>query len=65
MELFTAGIDLGKTTFHLLGMNQRGEVVVRKRFFPHAAIALHREPKGEADRIPCWRSIEMSGCCAH
>jgi transposase len=29
---FTLGIDLGKTTFHLVGMNQRGEVVVRKRF---------------------------------
>jgi transposase len=32
MELFTLGIDLGKTTFHLVGMSQRGEVVVRKRF---------------------------------
>ena len=32
MELFMLGIDLGKTTFHLVGMNQRGEVVVRKRF---------------------------------
>jgi transposase len=32
MELFTLGIDLGKTTFHLVGMNQRGEVMVRKRF---------------------------------
>jgi transposase len=32
MELFTAGIDLAKTTFHLVGMNQRGEVVVRRRF---------------------------------
>ena len=32
MELFTLGIDLGKTTFHLVGMNQGGEVVLRKRF---------------------------------
>lgn len=32
MEVFTLGIDLGKTTFHLVGMNQRGEVVLRKRF---------------------------------
>ena len=32
MELFTLGIDLGKTTFHIVGMNQRGEVVVRKCF---------------------------------
>ena len=30
MELFTLGIDLGKTTFHVVGMNRRGEVIVRK-----------------------------------
>jgi hypothetical protein len=32
MELFTLGTDLGKTTFHVVGMNQRGEVLLRKRF---------------------------------
>jgi transposase len=32
MELFTLGIDLGKTTFHVVGMTRGGEVVVRKRF---------------------------------
>lgn len=32
MELHTIGIDLGKTVFHLVGMNPRGEVVVRKKF---------------------------------
>src|SRR5208283_3381959 len=32
MELHTIGIDLGKTVFHLVGLNLRGEVVVRKRF---------------------------------
>ena len=32
MELFTLGIDLGKTTIHLVGMNQWGQVVLRKRF---------------------------------
>jgi hypothetical protein len=26
------GIDLGKTVFHLVGVNLRGEVVVRKKF---------------------------------
>lgn len=31
MELHTIGIDLGKTVFHLVGLNARGEVVVRKR----------------------------------
>lgn len=28
MELHTIGIDLGKTIFHLVGLNLRGEVVV-------------------------------------
>src|SRR5882762_5826194 len=32
MELHTIGIDLGKTVFHLVGVNVRGEVVVRKKF---------------------------------
>ena len=32
MELHTIGIDLGKTVFHLVGLDLRGEVVVRKKF---------------------------------
>jgi transposase len=31
MELHTIGIDLGKTLFHLIGINRVGEVVVRKK----------------------------------
>ena len=30
MEIRTIGIDLGKTVFHLVGVNGRGEVVFRK-----------------------------------
>jgi transposase len=32
MELHTRGIDLGKTVFHAVGLNRRGEVVIRKKF---------------------------------
>jgi transposase len=32
MELDTIGIDLGKTVFHLVGLNRAGEVVVRRKF---------------------------------
>jgi transposase len=32
MKLHTIGIDLGKTVFHLVGLNLRGEVVVRKKY---------------------------------
>jgi len=31
MEIHTLGIDLGKTIFHLVGLNAAGEVVVRKK----------------------------------
>src|SRR4051794_14822500 len=31
MEIHTIGIDLGKTVFHVVGLNVRGEVVVRKK----------------------------------
>ena len=31
MEIHTIGIDLGKTVFYLVGLNARGEVVVRKK----------------------------------
>lgn len=31
MEIRTLGIDLGKTVFHLIGVNAAGEIVVRKK----------------------------------
>lgn len=32
MEIRSAGIDLGKTTFHLVALGVRGQVLVRKKF---------------------------------
>jgi hypothetical protein len=32
MEIRVIGIDLGKSVFHLVGMDQHGKVVTRKRF---------------------------------
>ena len=32
MKVRTIGIDLGKTSFHLIGMDERGNVVLRRRF---------------------------------
>jgi transposase len=31
MQIHTIGVDLGKTVFHLVGLNLRGEVVVRRK----------------------------------
>jgi transposase len=32
MKIYALGIDLGKTVFHLVGLDANGQVVVRKRF---------------------------------
>jgi transposase len=32
MEIGSIGIDLGKTTFHLVALGRRGEVLVRRKF---------------------------------
>ena len=32
MEIDTIGIDLGKTVFHLVGLDKQGEIVIRKKF---------------------------------
>jgi hypothetical protein len=31
MQIHTIGIDLGKAVFHLVGLNLRGEALVRKK----------------------------------
>ena len=33
MQIHAIGVDLGKTVFHLVGLNLRGEVVVRRKCF--------------------------------
>jgi hypothetical protein len=32
MEIYTIGIDIGKTVFNLVGLSVQGEVVVREKF---------------------------------
>jgi hypothetical protein len=31
MKIFALGIDLGKTVFHVVGLDESGQVVIRKR----------------------------------
>jgi hypothetical protein len=60
MELFTLGIDLGKTTFHVVGMNTRrgrGEEAV----YEDSTVALHGEPEGGVDRHGSVRRFAFPG----
>jgi len=65
MELHTIGIDLGKTVFYLVGLNRRGEVVVRKKFsrkqLPHFTANLQVELIGMAGR--CKSKGMQCGSC--
>jgi hypothetical protein len=61
MELHTIGIDLGKTVFHLVGLNLGGEVVVRKKFSRKQLAAFHGESAGRIDWHGSLRRIPLSG----
>ena len=43
MELHTIGIDLGKTVFHLVGLNAAGRGRRAQEVVANSAAALHRE----------------------
>ena len=49
MEISTLGIDLSKTTFHVIGFTPRGEIVLRKKLLSEAAPDLHVEPATAVD----------------
>jgi transposase len=55
METCTIGIDLGKTVFHLIGLDVRGNVVAKKRFSRTQLLRF------TAKTPPCL--IGMEACC--
>lgn len=54
MQIKSIGIDLGKTTFHVVALDSRCQVVVRKKFLPTTTVELHGEsgflPYGDGSR---------------
>ncbi len=44
METASIGIGLGKTTFHSVGLDHQGTVVVRKKFSPQQLLAYTANP---------------------
>jgi hypothetical protein len=53
MQIHSVGIDLGKTTFHLVALGAAGKVLVRKKFSQQQPAGVHRE---HADGIDMARS---------
>jgi hypothetical protein len=50
MQIHSVGIDLGKTTFHLVAPGAAGKVLVRKKFMQKQLLGftanLHKEIRG-------------------
>ena len=55
MEIITLGIDIGKSVFHLVGLDKRGRVVMQKRLSRDRLLEL------TANRPRCL--IGMEACC--
>ena len=74
IEIRTIGIDLGRTVFHLVGPNARGEVAVRKkcsrdqilRFTANLQVTLIGMEAAEVRTfwlVPCVNRDMMQGRC--
>ena len=63
MEISTLGIDLSKTTFHVIGLNARGEIVLRKKFSRKQLLALYGEPTADADWNGSLRRCALPRSC--
>jgi len=58
MQIQSIGIDLGKTIFHLIGMDQNGAILLKKRLSRSQLVTLL------ANTPPCLIGMEAS-CGAH
>src|SRR5215467_4522676 len=54
MHIASIGIDLGKTTFHLVALGEHNKVVDPEEVLTGAAIGLYREP---ASRSSAWKPV--------
>ena len=64
MELHSIGIDLGKTMFHLVGLNLRGEVVVRKKFSRLQLLRFTANREIQLIGMEACGGSHFSGACA-
>jgi hypothetical protein len=57
MHIASIGVDLGKTTFHLVALGEQGRVVVRKKFSRKQLLAY------TANLQSSLVGIECGNCC--
>ena len=64
MKLHAVGIDLGKTIFHLVGLDSTGKVVIRKKCSRRQLLAFTAEPGSKFDWHGVVQRIAFSGAGA-
>ena len=52
MQIRSVGIDLGKTTFHLVALDDNGKVILKKKFTPRQ---LSPSPRTYRPRSSGWK----------
>ena len=60
MDIATIGIDLSKTTFHVIGLDPKRRDCVAQKTLPQAVAALHCEPAADVDRHGSLRGSTLS-----
>ena len=63
MKLHVLGVDLGKTVFHLVGVDSTGKVVIRKRCSRRQSLAFTANLQVQLIGIEsCSGSLFLRGC---
>ena len=59
------GIDLGKSTFHVCGMDSSGQVILRKKFSHNRLHKFMASIHTSHECNPCWRNQSQFECFNH
>jgi hypothetical protein len=61
-ELSVVGIDLAKSLFHLVGMDERGKIILRQRLARGEVLPfMAKLPRGFCRKVRFWGKIQKSG----
>ncbi len=61
MQIHSVGIDLGKTTFHLVALGAAGKVLVRKKFTQKQLLAYTANMQISLIGLEAWSGVHFLG----
>ena len=60
MHIASIGVDLGKTTFHLVALGEQSKVVVKKKFSRKQLLFYSADPQSSADEVHCRAGFDAN-----